>query len=272
LTVVKRLFCLLALVALAALPVRAGGFASSHGGGFGGGTHGYSGPSHGGSHGYSGACSGGTYYGGYRGFSGGYYAAYPYSYGYDSYGYEADPVDYSAPAVYGSTEDTPVYPYAPAAPPASVGPAPDAAPNTGSTAATPSGPLVTGKVDDFGFIHSPYTSTTFKPDKIAPGQIFYDPITGQPFTVAKPEAPAIPTTPTAPTPTPTTLLPAGKLDEFGYVHSPFSTFTFKVQNGNYAQVFRDPFTGQSFTVRPKEASRTAVPAVAGPAGAVQASD
>ena len=266
----KRLVLLLGLAIVAALPVKAGGFS---GGGHVGGSFGSSG----GYHGYSGSSYGGhCYYGGYTGYHryyyGGIYGAYPY-YGYGSYFggsydyapvYDSYPVDDSSPAVYTTTSTTPVYPYAPPAPPpASPNPAPATPSSATPTGVLTAGPSATGKLDDFGFIHSPYSNATFKSDKIAPGQVFYDPITGQPFTVAKPE-PA----PSAPAPVPTTMLPAGKLDEFGYVHSPFSTFTFKVPNGNYAQVFRDPFTGQSFVVRPKESP----PAVAGTVGSAQASD
>ena len=260
----KRLVSLIALVALAVLPGRAGVTLSVHVGGFhgGGGYHGYAGSCYSG-HGYSGG------YNGYHGYYGASYATYP-SYGYASYGY--GPIDdsypvYSSSSGYGANSDGPVYPYAPpVAPPATANPAAATPPIAAPTAVLATGPIATGKVDDFGFIHSPYSTATFKADKMAPGQVFYDPINGQPFTVQKPAPPS------APAPVPSASLPAGKLDEFGYVHSPFSTFTFKVQNGNFAQVFRDPFTGQSFAVRLKETSPTSVPSVAGPAGAAQASD
>jgi hypothetical protein len=259
---------LLVLVAVVASPVRAGGSASVHvGGSYGGGYHGY--------HGYSGGSYGGHgYYGrsmsGYRGFHGYYggYGLYP-SYGYSSYGYGPgyDYTDYGSPSDYGTGYDAPVYPYASPAPTA---PATAPTPAVAGPVMAPGagGNLAMGKIDDFGFIHSPFSTATFKSDKMAPGQIFYDPITGQAFTVAKPEPP--PATAPSTAPTTSTAPPAGKLDEFGYVHSPFSTFTFKVQNGNFAQVFRDPFTGQTFTVHPKQAAQTTVQAT--PAGAAQASD
>jgi hypothetical protein len=125
-----------------------------------------------------------------------------------------------------------------------------------------------GTIDPSGYIHSPYTASAFRVENLTDGQVMHDPVTGQLFVVyvnktpATPVAPSAnptppaqatpptPSTPTGPIPAPTTMtLPLGKLDAFGYVHSPFSTFLFKVQNGNYAQVFRDPFTGQSFGVR-----------------------
>ena len=266
----KRLLCLLTLACVGALPVEAGVSVSVHIGGGYGGYHGYSGGSYGG-HGYYGCAT--TGYHGYCGYGsygryGGIYAPYPY-YGYSSYSYgpSYDYSDYSSPTVYAPSSDGPVYPYAPPAPlPVTSQTAPAAAPTTPSAAQTT---LATGKIDDFGFIHSPYSTATFKSDKIAPGQVFYDPITGQAFTVTKPEPSATPATGAAPS---TTALPVGKLDEFGYVHSPFSTFTFKVQNGNYAQVFRDPFTGQSFAIRPKSSAPAAVPSVAGAVGSAQASD
>jgi hypothetical protein len=126
-----------------------------------------------------------------------------------------------------------------------------------------------GTIDPSGYIHSPYTNSAFKVENLTDGQVLHDPVTGQLFvayvnktpatpvpasvnptppTQATPPTPSTPTGP-IPAPSPTTALPMGKLDQFGYVHSPFSTFLFKVQNGNYAQVFRDPFTGQSFGVR-----------------------
>jgi len=297
----KRLLCLLALVVLVALPVQAGVSVAIHiggySGGYSGGHRGYSGASYAG-RGYYGRSYGYGYGNGYYG--GGYYVGYP-SYGYD-YGYAPDddyssivstPPVSSSPAVYSTTSTTPVYPYAPqvAVPDTS----PPAVPvitasSTPPTTAAPSS-MATGKVDESGLIHSPYTSATFKVDKVAPGQIFYDPVTGQPFTVQIPAPPpasapepaavtppsvtppasqpaAAPVSAPLSAPTPSASLPVGKLDEFGYVHSPFSTFTFKVQNGNYAQVFRDPFTGQSFVVHPKDAPPPAVH----PAVSAQASD
>jgi hypothetical protein len=139
-----------------------------------------------------------------------------------------------------------------------------------ATMVPPPGPLPMGTIDPSGYIHSPYTNSAFKVENLTDGQVLHDPVTGQLFVVyvaktpaapappsAPPTPPALappptPSTPTGPIPAPTptaTALPMGKLDPFGYVHSPFSTFLFKVQNGNYAQVFRDPFTGQSFGVR-----------------------
>ncbi len=162
------------------------------------------------------------------------------------YGYASYPLGYDS-GYYGDSDYSTAY----AAPDA-----PEAQPSTQAQnpAATPTGPLPAGKIDEFGFVHSPFSTTTFKAANVANGQVFYDPTTGQPFMVhVTPPAAAPAPTPAAP---PTTALPTGKLDEFGYVHSPFSTFVFKVQNGNYAQTFRDPFTGQSFTASKSPASTT----------------
>ena len=208
------------------------------GGGYGGGGyHGYCGPSYGG--------RGCYYYGGNRGYYGGYYA-YPV-YGYASYGYGAYGGYASYPdssSYYGADYSSPSY--APAPQPTPPAPQPAPAP----AAISPSTSMAAGTVDATGNVHSPYSATTFKVDKFADGQIFHDPITGQAFVVHKSETAPAP----APAVPPTTATPTGKLDEFGYVHSPFSTFTFKVQSGNYAQVFHDPFTGQAFTIARRDAA------------------
>ncbi len=228
----KKLVWLCAWAALAALPCHAGVSFSAHVGACGAGFR------------------GGGYCGGYHSFSGGrghgFYGGgfgYAPNYGYAPYyGYASYPIGFDSDSSYVGS----VYPSA-------NGPTPDAAqPSTpaGNPAAAPTGPLPAGKLDEFGFVHSPYSTSTFKPATVANGQVFYDPTSGQPFIVHA-TAPAPAPSPIAPS---ATSLPTGKLDEFGYVHSPFSTFTFKVQNGNYAQSFRDPFTGQSFTVSAPVAS------------------
>lgn len=223
---------LVAIALLAGLPAQAGVTVSVHAGG------GFCAP----------GFRGGGYCGGYHSFHGGrdcgFYGG-GFGYGYAPYyGYASYPIGYNSGGYY----DSPVY-SAPDAPEATQPSAPAANP-----AATPTGPLPAGKVDEFGFIHSPYSTTTFKAANVANGQVFYDPTTGQPFLVhVTPAASA----PTAPSVVPSaTSMPTGKLDEFGYVHSPFSTFTFKVQNGNDAQTFRDPFTGQHFTVSATPATET----------------
>jgi hypothetical protein len=227
----RNLALLLALLVLAVLPAYAGvGFSGHAGGGFGGaGFHG-GGGYRGGYHSFRGGRGYGFYGGGFYGYSP-YYGYDSYGIGYDSGSYyegSAEPDSYTAPDV--STTQPPT--------------------QATNPAATPTGPLPAGKVDQFGFVHSPYSTSTFKSANVVNGQVFYDPTTGQPFIIhVTPPAPAS----AAPS---STLIPAGKLDEFGYVHSPFSTFTFKVQNGNYAQTFRDPFTGQAFTVNGAPATDT----------------
>ena len=196
--------------------------------------------------GYHGSSSGGhgSYYGGYRGYG----CRYP-SYGYISYGaygYGYSP-SYGDSFDYGYSGGSYPSDYAPTAPP-STAPAPAPAATPAVSPALSSLPV--GKVDDFGYVHSPFTTSTFKVDTYAEGQTFYDPLTGQPFTVHK--AGAVPK-PAAPA---TTALPPGKVDEFGYVHSPYSTFTARVKSDPNAQVYQDPNTGQLFTVIPKIASKS----------------
>jgi len=232
----KKFIWLLAVLVLTTLPAGAFG----HGGG--------GGSFHGGGGFHGGGFYGGGYRGGYHSFYGRHGFAFYGGYGFVpfyGYGYGSYPIGYDSGDYYGGSVDPSAY----ATPDTTPAQPPTQATNP---AAAPSGPLPAGKIDEFGFVHSPYSTSTFKAANVANGQVFYDPTTGQPFIVhVTPPAPA--PAPAAPS---TTSLPTGKLDEFGYVHSPFSTFTFKVQNGNYAQSFRDPFTGQSFTVSATPASAT----------------
>jgi predicted RNase H-like nuclease len=105
-----------------------------------------------------------------------------------------------------------------------------------------------GKIDEAGYVHSPFTNSAFKPQTFVDGQTFYDPVTGQAFTIRK--AGAAPATMPKP-PASTSTMPAGKIDEFGYVHSPYSTFTIKARSDTSSQVYQDPNTGQIFTVIPR---------------------
>jgi hypothetical protein len=229
---VKGLLLLLAFFALAFLPSQAGVSVSVHiGGGYGGFHGGYGG------HGYSGGyrgCYSGCYYGGYPSYGYGVVYAPPAFYYGDDSGYYP-PADASEPPPAPQTEPT--------APSPETAPAPPTGSSTTTT--TISGPIPAGTYDEFGYVHSPYTTSTFKVPNVTDGQIFHDPITGQIFQVHVNPAPKS-TTPTGPIPSAST--PTGKIDQFGYVHSPYSTFTFKVQDGNYAQTFHDPITGQPFTV------------------------
>ncbi len=249
----KRFFFSLTLLALAIAPVQGGTSGLAHGGGSYGGYHGgasYTGGYHsggGGYHGYSAGC-----YSGYHGYYGGYrYPSYGIvSYGsYGSYGpaYASygDPVDYGYSSGSYPTDYTTQEPAPTALPPA---PAPAAITSTNPASAS----LPLGKVDEAGYVHSPFTTSAFKVETYADGQTFYDPVTGQPFTVHKAgAAPAPAPKPAAP---PTTAMPAGKVDNFGYVHSPYSTYFIKVRSDDSAQLYHDPNTGQFFTVIPHATS------------------
>jgi hypothetical protein len=253
----KSLLCMIAFLSLALSPSQAGG--SLHGGGSGG-YHGGGGYSRGYSSGYHGGnYHGGGYNGGYRCY--GYGNRYGYGYGYAYYGYPfvafSSPIYYdSGPSYYPGYDETD-YSTAPAPPPG-YDPSQQQQPATPQPSpATPTAlvSIPSGTLDDQGNIHSPFSNTTFKADKVSDGQLFHDPVTGQLFQVHVKAA-----TPPPSAPAPSTAVPTGKLDEYGYVHSPYSTFTFQVQNGNYAQVFHDPFTGQPFTVKASEGSRALVSA------------
>lgn len=172
----KRLACLLTLFTLAFLPSQAGVSISVRVGG-GGGFHGF--------------------YGGSGGHARGY-SCYSYRPCYSSYFYY--PAFYSAPIYYDdySSIYSPyaypnpyAYPPVPAVPPpAATDPEPTAKAPLGPPAAVAAsmGSLPTGKLDDFGYVHSPYTTSTFKVPNLVDGQALYDPATRQVFRVRLNEA------------------------------------------------------------------------------------
>jgi hypothetical protein len=230
----KGLLCLFTFFVLAFVPSQAGVSVSVHTGG-------------------SGGFSGGGHSGGFHGSRGGFYGGYPfYSYPYDSF---YAPFDYD--------DDTsfyaPDYAFAPAPPTNPTMPTGAPPPSTpASPAPASSQPIPTGKLDKSGYIHSPFSTATFKVEKVINGQLFHDPITGQLFQIRLIPAPK--------GSAPSGSMPTGKLDEFGYVHSPYSTYMFKVKDGNYAQTFRDPYTNQPFNVTASEATVTPAPSASVPTG------